>query len=439
MRDKPSRTKPQTEEDFPDSLCAPETEKAILSCFLSQPRDLIGRFHEIGSLDWFHHSVYRSMAEEMFELLEQKESFDNIMLFQHLSDKGLMEKMGGPSFLAEIANFVPAPSYFSYYCEELSGKHLMRQSWAKVGEMKSALTEHHENLQEKGDIILGHLAAVEVLFREQDKTLTLAEQLVMWQEDWQAKLKHEKTSAMTTRWPELNLRMGGLNDGYTVIGGEYSSGKSVLMRNLLVDACILRHKRPGILFNYETSVSDSISGMVCDIGGIPSEMVFRPDCAPPLPAHEKSISWALEKISNSKLKIVHEPHLSADGLVSRARTMRDKEGDLVVAVDYLQKIPRPNHIEKGSNHERELSSNSDTIQKLSKECPVIMACQLNKEGGTRGSEAISMDGDIVLRIENEKGIWVSKHKSGARHYHLPLLLEHSKLRFVQSEPKSTFP
>ena len=424
---------------YPDSLCAPETERAILSCFLADPRNLIGRFHEIGSLEWFHHVVYRGMAEEMFELLEAKDTFDNVMLFQHLSDKGLMEKFGGPSFLAEINNFVPTPAHFPYYCEELSAKHLLRQSWAKLLQAKDRLVEHHDSLQEKGDLILGDLAAVEALFREQDKTLTLAEQLVQWQEDWNSKLKHEKTSAMPTRWPEFNLRMGGLNDGYTVIGGEYSSGKSVLMRNLLVDACILRHQRPGFLANYETSVSDTISGMICDIGGFPSEMVFRPDCSPPHPAHTKSIAWAIEKISNSKLKIIHEPHLSAEGLVSKARAMRDKEGDLVVAVDYLQKIPRPAWIEKQAPHERELAANSDTIQKLSKECPVLMACQLNKEGETRGSTSIAMDADISLRIDGAKGIFVQKHKSGARFYHLPLYLEANKLRFIEGEPNAPFP
>lgn len=430
------RSKPEIE--YPESLCCPETEKAVLSCFLANPRDLIGRFHEIGSLDWFRHAVYHSMAEEMFELLEQKETFDHVMLFQHLQDKGLMEKMGGPSFIAEINNFTPTPAHFPYYCEELSQKHLLRQAWQKNSEIRAALVEHHETLQEKGDVILGHLAQVEALFREQDKTLSLAEQLVAWQEDWTAKLKHEKSSAMPTRWPELNLRMGGLNDGYTVIGGEYSSGKSVLMRNLLVDACVLKHSRPGMLFNYETSVQDSISGMICDIGGIPSEIVFRPDCSPPLPAHQKSIAHAIEKISNSKLKIIHEPHLSAEGLVSKAKAMRDKEGDLVVAVDYLQKIPRPTHIEKQAPHERELSANSDTIQKLSKECPVIMACQLNKQGETRGSTSISMDADISLRIDGDKGIWVQKHKSGARFYHLKMQLDPSKLRFVEKEPEVHF-
>lgn len=408
-----------------------DAERGLLSSFIQNPKAYIGRFHEIGTLDWFYHVGNRMIAEEMMWLLEEKGDFDLVMLSQHFYDKGLMDKIGGPSQLSELLNFIPTPAHFPYHCEILAEKHLLRQALATLQKAQEDLYAFEESLQEKGDVILGHLAVVEALFREQDKTMTLAEQLVKWQEDWQAKLNKEKTSAMPTRWPELNLKMGGLNDGYTVIGGEYSSGKSVLMRNLLVDACVMRHARPGILFNYETSVSDSISGMVCDIGGIPSEMVFRPDCAPPLPAHQKSIAFALEKISSSKLRIVHEPHLSADGLVSRARTVRDKEGDLVVGVDYLQKIPRPAHIEKGSNHERELSANSDIIQKLSKECPVIMACQLNKEGSTRGSESIAMDADVALRIE-EDGIWVMKHKSGARFYHLKMTLDAAKLKFVES-------
>jgi len=428
MRQRPPKP---AEIEYPESLCCPEVEKAILSCFLANPRDLIGRFHEIGSLDWFRHAVYRGMAEEMFELLEQKETFDHVMLFQHLQDKGLMEKMGGPSFIAEISNFTPTPAHFPYYCEELSQKHLLRQAWQKNSEIRTALVEHHESLQEKGDVILGHLAKVEALFREQDKTMTLAEQITQWNDDWEAKAKKEKTSAMPTRWPILNLRMGGLNDGYTLIGGEYSSGKSVLMRNLMVDACV-RRDRPGLICNYETGVNSTIAGMVCDLTGIATPTVFRPDQNPPTENDRERIAWALGKIAGSKLRIIHEPHLSAEGIVSKARSLRDKEGDLVVAVDYLQKIPRASHLEKGANQERELSANSDTIQKLSKECPVIMACQINKDGSSRGSEAIMMDADIALKIE-EEGIWVKKYKEGERNYHLPLSLDAPHLRFVQTE------
>jgi replicative DNA helicase len=417
---------------YPDSLCAPESEKAILSCFLADPRNLIGRFHEIGSLEWFHHVVYRGMAEEMFELLEAKDTFDNVMLFQHLSDKGLMEKFGGPSFLAEINNFVPTPAHFPYYCEELSAKHLLRQSWAKLLEAKAHLVEHHDSLQEKGDLILGDLAAVEALFREQDKTLTLAEQITQWNDDWEAKARKEKTSAMPTRWPIFNLRMGGLTDGYTLIGGEYSSGKSVLMRNLMVDACV-RQERPGLICNYETGVNSTISGMVCDLTGIATPIVFRPDQNPPGDKDKEKIAWALGKIAGSKLRIIHEPHLSAEGITGKARAMRDKEGDLVVAVDYLQKIPRPSHIEKNANQERELASNSDAMQKLSKEMPVIMAIQLNKDGSSRGSESIAMDGDVFLKIDGDEGLFIKKFKEGERNYHLPLVLEPACLRFVQTE------
>ena len=419
---------------YPDSLCAPETERAILSCFLADPRNLIGRFHEIGSLEWFHHVVYRGMAEEMFELLEAKDTFDNVMLFQHLSDKGLMEKFGGPSFLAEINNFVPTPAHFPYYCEELSAKHLLRQSWAKLLQAKDRLVEHHDSLQEKGDLILGDLAAVEALFREQNKPKTLDDQIAEWQEDWNAKRNKEKHSGMPTRWPEFNLKMGGLNDGYTLIGGEYSSGKSVLMRNLLVDACILRHQRPGALFSYETSAQDMISGMVCDIGGVPSPFVFRPDTCEPHPPYTKSIAHALDKIRGSKLQIIDDRSLSADGLASKARALHDKHGDLVVGVDYLQKIPRPTWIEKNATSERELAANSDTMQKVSQKMPVIMAIQINKDGSSRGSEAVMMDGDMALRIEGDKGIYVTKFKKGQRFFHLNMQLEPDKLRFVESQP-----
>lgn len=180
MRKRP----PAPEPELPASMYAPEAEEAMLGIFLEN-QAYIGRFHEIGSLDWFYHTTRRMLAEEMFWLAEEKETFDSVMLATHLVSKGLMDKIGGPSKISELCDLRLTPAHFDYYAQILSEKHVLRQSWAKLEAAKADLCQHHDSLQEKGEVILGHLAAVEALFREQDKTLTLAEQVTAWQEDWE--------------------------------------------------------------------------------------------------------------------------------------------------------------------------------------------------------------------------------------------------------------
>lgn len=438
MRERPSRTKPQVEEELRGLPRSPDAESGVLSAFLQNPA-YIADFQENGKAEFFYHVGNRLLAEELFAMHAEGVAMDVVTVSQWLFDRQLMDKIGGPSLLAELLNFVPTPAHYPWHMGILQDKFALREALGLAGAMTRSCYDNEEDLKLVAENCLGHCAAMEALFRERDKPKTLADQIDAWQEEWTSKLNKEKTSAMPTRWPEFNLKMGGLNEGYTLIGGEYSSGKSVLMRNLMVDACVVRHQRPGIIFSYETTASDVISGMVCDIAGIPSEVAFRPDCSPPLAAHPKSIAHALEKIRGSKLQIIDNRHLSAEDIASKAKAIYDKEGDLVVAVDYLQKIPRPTYIEKNATQERELASNSDAMQKLSEKMPVIMAIQINKDGSSRGSESTMMDGDMALRIEGEKGIFITKFKKGARHFHLPLFLEHSKLRFIQGEPNLTFP
>ncbi len=292
--------------------------------------------------------------------------------------------------------------------------------------------------EELEQTVLESASKVVGLFEDKELDQTLAEQVSLWNDSWEDKINGKIVSGMKTRWDCLNVRMGGLDSGYTLISGEYSSGKSVFLRNIMVDGCITK-KRPGLLVNYETSIKQTISGLVCDIGGVRSEVVFRPDYNKPTRDERSNITKALTIISNSMLKIIHEPYLSAEGIGHRARKIKDRHGDVIVGVDYLQKIPRPKWIEKQANQERELAANSDTLQKIAKEmeCPMIVALQLNNDGTARGSKSINMDGDTHYRIEGDKGVWVEKFKEGNRFFHLPLHLNGKYLKFEEID--SDFP
>lgn len=412
-----------------------DAERGVLSCFLQSPQELLGQASSSVPKEWFYHAGNRLLYEEML-VLNTTGVVDLVTLSQHLIDRHLLDKIGGPAILAELLNFVPTPAHYGYYCGILRDKHILRGVVQGSERIKESCYIMEESIPELSKLVVTEASQIISLFEESGpKEKSLEEGVMEWMEEYKLKTKGHKASAMPTRWKEFNRRMGGLDGGYTIVSGEYSAGKSVLLRNLLVDACVT-NGRPGLLVNYETTIKQTISGMVCDIAGIRTEAVFRPDFNPPTASEEKAIAMALQKIAGSKLKILHDVYISADGIGYRARSMRDKYGDVVVGVDYLQKVPRPSHIEKGANQERELACNSDTLQKIAKDtgCPVVVACQLNKEGTARGSASVNMDGDTHFRIEGSEGVFVEKFKEGERHFHLPLFLNGTCLRFEEQEP-----
>lgn len=411
-------------------------ERGILSCCL-QTVEIIEACRAQIPPDHFYHAGNKLLYEEILHVHGNSLPVDIVTLSQHLIDRKLLDKVGGPATLAELLNFVPTPAHFPYYRDILADKAKLRAILAEADEIKSACRVCEEDMKEVAQIVTERSSRIISLFQEDEKE-TMDQVYQKWEEKWQNKASGKVQSAMPSRWSCMNSTIGGIRPGYTIISGEYSSGKSVFVANILADACI-KEGRPGILFSYECPVEDVISRLVCDIGGVRGEHVFLPDRFPPQPSTVKAISQALMKIRSSNLKIIHDPYLSADGICHISRKKKAKDGDLIVGVDYLQKLPVPKNIEKGANAERELATNSDTLQKLSKELeiPMLVLCQNNKDGSSRGSMSIEMDCDECFRIEGEKGIWVRKNRNGAREFHMPLFLEKGLFRFQEIE--SPFP
>lgn len=420
---------PVVEDKTPRSDVA---EDGILSCCL-QSAEICEACRATIPVGHFYHAGNKMIYEEILAVHGEGKPVEIVTLSQHIIDKGLMAKIGGPSKLAELLNFVPTSAHFGYYRDILLQKFKLRSVIAEAVDITTACHSPEEDILEVAKVVVERSTKMISLFQDgQEETMDEAYQ--KWEEKWHDKAAGKVQSAMPSRWTCMNTTIGGIRPGYTIISGEYSSGKSVFVANILADACI-KEGRPGILFSYECPVEDVISRLVCDIGGIQGQHVFLPDRFPPTPAMVKGISQALMKIRTSNLRIIHDPYLSAESICHISRKKRAKEGDLIVGVDYLQKLPVPRNIEKGANQERELATNSDTLQKLSKELniPMLVLCQNNKDGSSRGSMSIEMDCDDCYRIEGDKGIWVRKNRNGAREFHLPLFLEKGMFRFQEVE------
>lgn len=408
-------------------------EDGVLSAFLQSP-SLLAHFRANYSDEYFHNVCNRGFYKELDKMDRDGKTIDVVTVSQWLIDRQMLDKTGGPSRLAELLNFVPTPAHYPYHVGILEEKLKLRQVLAKTDIIREAVRQEGADMQEFCRVVVGECSQIQAVLESKETEDPMEAAFSRWEERWNDKASGKLESAMPSRWVCLNNTIGGIRPGYTIVSGEYSSGKSVFVANVLVDACI-NQGRPGILFSYETPVEDVISRMVCDIGGVHGNSVFLPDRFPPTKEVGRAIAHAVMKIRMSKLQIIHKPYMSADEICFIARKKKAKTGDLVVGVDYLQKLPVPKHIEKGANQERELATNSDTLQKLSKELeiPMMVLCQNNKDGSSRGSAAIEMDCDECFRIEGDRGIWVRKNRNGAREFHMPLFLEKGFFRFQQQE------
>ena len=73
------------------------------------------------------------------------------------------------------------------------------------------------------------------------------------------------------------------------------------------------------------------------------------------------------------------PYVSIDQLCAGARTVKSRWGLDMVIVDYLQLVGT--NVRAGRNREQEVAECSRRLKALARalECPVIVACQLNRQ------------------------------------------------------------
>lgn len=425
-----------------------DAEKGVLSALLQDASNIIHDAAENLPPEAFYHVGNRMIYEELLGLKDRE--FDLVVFSQHLIDKGLMGKVGGPAFIAELASFIPTPAHYSYYKGILLEKLSLRKILDGVEEIKqNVLTSQGDINALKEGVIKGMSCIKEAIDSSEVKQPTWEEEVDEWVDDFEAMCAGKKSSGMETQWESWNKRLGGISPGYTIISGQSSSGKSTLLGNIMRWAA-LEHKRPCLYVSYEMPVRMVISRIAADLADVDGGCLFKPDVMKPSDYQMRKISDAIKMIRSSSLRVVHKPHLSAEGVCHIARKMFIDKGDIVIGIDYLQLIQRPSNIEDKANREREVATNSAVLRTFSKEIdrPVIVLSQLNEDGETRESKSIQMDCDTHIRVDRLKekikgkdgkmhptgkiidnGLYAEKNRNDEAHFSLPIHLLGRRFRF----------
>lgn len=136
-------------------------------------------------------------------------------------------------------------------------------------------------------------------------------------------------------------------------------------------------------------------------------------------------------MEDCRLMVDDTPYVSIDQLCAGARTVKSRWGLDMVIVDYLQLVGT--NVRAGRNREQEVAECSRRLKALARalECPVIVACQLNRQveqtfdhrpelKHLRESGSIEQDADLVLMLHRTDrngdakrcGLIVAKNRHG---------------------------
>ena len=102
-----------------------DAEESVLGAILLE-NECINRVIEILVADDFYREAHRVIYRAMLELSDRNEPIDAITLTNALRASGKLEQIGGPAYIAELANAVPTAAHANSYARIVREKAVLR-------------------------------------------------------------------------------------------------------------------------------------------------------------------------------------------------------------------------------------------------------------------------------------------------------------------------
>ena len=353
----------------------------------------------------FHHPSHGTIYSVLEELNKTNSPIDLITVTQAMSDRNLLEQIGGPAVLAGLQTFLPTAANADYYIDIIKEKYLLRRM------ISVCTTSAARCYDEQGDVkALIDDVEKEVFTVTEDrvkaKVVTDIKKQVEDALDAIESLYKNRgqVSGVPTGYKDLDNMTNGLHPSEMfVIAARPSMGKTALAMNIAEHVAVDKQIPVGV-FSLEMSSQQLATRLLCSRARVNLQQIrngIMPKSA------QLNLVKAVNEYSTSKMIIDDTAGLSINELRAKSRRMMDKEGLGLIVIDYLQLLRSPS--KRGQeNRQIEIAEISSGIKALAKELniPIIVLAQLNRKSEDRGdgkprisdlreSGSIEQDADVV--------------------------------------------
>ena len=325
----------------------------------------------------FYRNDHRLIFQAVAILIERNQPCDPVTLSGHLESQGLLDQVGGLSYLGSLARDTPTAANIRAYADIVRERSVLRR------------------LITAGNLIVG--SALEPEGREAREIVDDAERAVFEIAEAGSRgkigfrtvksilpevvnrideLYHSdgKMTGISTGFKQLDTMTSGLQAGdLIIIAGRPSMGKTTLAVNIAENAALGSNKSAAI-FSMEMSAESLTLRMISSLGRINQSNLrsgrLQEEDWP-------RIDSAMTQLGTAKIFVDETPALTPTEIRARARRLKRERGLDLIVVDYLQLMQVPGTKE---NRATEISEISRSLKALAKELkiPVIALSQLNR-------------------------------------------------------------
>ena len=397
-----------------------EAEMAVLGSMLIE-EDAISLVLEILSEDDFYKDSHRKIFLGIVSLYDSRKAVDLITLVEKLRSDGVLEEVGGASYLTGLTNVVPTAANILHYAKIVKEKNILRKL---IHNATQIVTEAYGTDEDVNSVLD---RAEKMIFKISDDRIgkvgfTPIKEVIKDSIEAIDRLYQNKAhvTGVASGFTDVDIKTAGLQPSdLIIIAGRPSMGKSAFAINIVEHASI-NDKVPVAFFSLEMSKEQLVQRLLCSHARVDAHKVRT--------GYLSAQDWPLltaaaGKLSEAPIFIDDTAGISVLELRAKARRLKSHHDIKLIVLDYLQLMRGGSNIE---NRQQEISEISRSLKALARELnvPVIAISQLSRavESRTdhrpqlsdlRESGAIEQDADVVVLLMREEYYNANEQNKGS--------------------------
>ena len=385
-----------------------EAELSVLGGMLIDNDAIDVVTHTLSAAD-FYKTSHGKIFSTMQEISTHGDPVDIITLSDALRNAGILDDVGGPAYVACLADGVATAANINYYAKLVRGKSIRRQL---ITSAMKIMTDGYDETKDTEELISDVDSVISGISEQNIKKSFVKAKSIVGSTFTMIEELYNRKDAITgvpSGFDDLDNKLCGFQPSdLIIIAGRPSMGKTALAMNTAVNAAKEEKAKPVAVFSLEMSKEQLTMRMLCSEGRVDSDRLRR--------GYIKDTDWpkltrAAGTISDIPLYIDDTPAISVSEVRSKARRLKKEVGLGMIVIDYLQLMRGT----RSKSREQEISEISRSLKALAKELhvPVVALSQLSRSlesrpdkrpmlSDLRESGSLEQDSDVVMFVFREE-------------------------------------
>jgi replicative DNA helicase len=428
-----------------------DAEQALLGSLLLDGEAIYHVIEHVRTGD-FYKDAHRIIYDCFLTLNERNEPVDLVTLVEELRRRGDLDKVGGLSYVASLANTVPTAMNAAYYAKIVEEKALLR-SLISVS-TKIAQHGYEQDLEAVEIIDEAEKMIFSVTQRKAREGFVSMRDVVVEAFEQIGRVKSQDGVTGLPTFRNLDHYLSGLQrSDLVIVAARPAMGKTSFCLNVAQNLAV-KHDKTVAIFSLEMSKEQLAQRMLCAEARVDQSKVRTGYVNE---EEWRRLSVALAPLAEAKIYLDDTPGITVMEMRAKARRLKMEKGLDLIVIDYIQLMQGSRRSE---NRQQEISEISRSLKALARELdvPVLALSQLSRAveqsadkrpnlSHLRESGALEQDADIVIFIHRpeyydpdteQRGIAeiiVAKHRNGpVGTAELAFIKEYTKFMDLAKEP-----